>query len=140
MHQGIANKFNKFTALTCAVFLVWLDVVSSLAGITDVLGADAETVLMRVTAYCACSKCCGEYSDGITASGHRIKAGDTFAAADAKYAFGTKMMIEGYNSGKAVKVLDRGSAIQGDRLDVFFSTHQQALEWGVRHIEVNIIK
>lgn len=141
MYQGIANKSNKFTALKCAVFLVWVcgvGVVSSLAGITDVFGADAETVLMRVTAYCACGKCCGEYSDGITASGHRIKDGDMFAAADAKYAFGTEMVIDGYNGGKAVKVLDRGSAIYDNRLDVFFSSHQEALEWGVRHIEVNI--
>ena len=143
MYQGIGNKSGKFTVLKCAVFLVWVcgfGAAGSLAGITDVFGADNEIVLMQITAYCACSKCCGEYSDGLTASGHRIKDGDTFVAADAKYAFGTEMAIDGYNGGKAVKVLDRGGAIYGDRLDVFFNSHSEALEWGVQYIEVKITK
>jgi 3D (Asp-Asp-Asp) domain-containing protein len=95
-------------------------------------------VRMRVTGYCPCSKCCGEYSDGITASGHEIQPGDTFVAADKRYSFGTEMVIEGYNNGQIVKVLDRGGAIQGNKLDAFFHTHQQALEWGVRNIDVKV--
>jgi 3D (Asp-Asp-Asp) domain-containing protein len=95
-------------------------------------------VRMRVTGYCPCSKCCGEYSDGITASGHEIQPGDTFVAADKRYSFGTEMVIEGYNNGKPVKVLDRGGAIQGNKLDAFFHTHQEALEWGVRNIDVKV--
>jgi hypothetical protein len=31
-----------------------------------------ESIEMRVTAYCPCPRCCGEYSDGITACGHEI--------------------------------------------------------------------
>ncbi len=124
-----------------------------------------KTVQMRVTAYCPCSKCCGSYSDGITASGHKISQGDRFVAADKTYPFGTEMLIPGYNTGDgyknskkcdnsnehknskecessknngAVEVLDRGGAIRGKRLDVFFNTHQEALEWGVRHLDVKI--
>jgi len=95
-------------------------------------------VRMRVTGYCPCSKCCGEYSDGITANGHKIRPGDTFVAADKRYSFGTEMVIEGYNNGQTVKVLDRGGAIRGNKLDAFFHTHQQALEWGVKHIDVKV--
>jgi 3D (Asp-Asp-Asp) domain-containing protein len=99
---------------------------------------DWQTVRMRVTGYCPCVKCCGKYADGITASGHKIQPGEAFVAADKRYAFGTEMIIEGYNDGKPIKVLDRGGAIQGDKLDVFFHTHQEALEWGVRYIDVKV--
>jgi 3D (Asp-Asp-Asp) domain-containing protein len=97
-----------------------------------------QTKRMRVTAYCPCPKCCGQYSDGVTASGHKIKPGDTFVAADKRFSFGTEMVIAGYNNGQIVKVLDRGGAIRGNRLDLFFGTHQEALEWGVKHIDVKI--
>jgi 3D (Asp-Asp-Asp) domain-containing protein len=93
---------------------------------------------MRVTGYCPCSQCCCDFSDGITANKHRIQPGDVFVAADKLYPFGTKMEIEGYNSSQAVKVMDRGGAIKGNRLDLFFHTHQQALEWGVQHLDVLI--
>ena len=97
-----------------------------------------QTVQMRVTAYCPCPKCCGQYSDGVTACGHEIEPGDAFVAADKRYSFRTEMIISGYNDGQPVKVLDRGGAIQGNRLDVFFASHQEALEWGVRYLDVKV--
>jgi 3D (Asp-Asp-Asp) domain-containing protein len=97
-----------------------------------------ETVRMRVTAYCPCPMCCGQYADGMTACGHVIEAGDTFVAADKRYPFGTKMIVPGYSHGRPVNVLDRGGAIQGDRIDLFFPTHQQALEWGVQYLDVKV--
>jgi len=97
-----------------------------------------ESIEMRVTAYCPCPKCCGQYSDGVTACGYKIRPGDTFVAADRRYSFGTEMLIPGYSNGRAVKVLDRGGAIKGNRLDVFFATHQEALEWGVKYLEVSV--
>jgi len=97
-----------------------------------------ESIEMRVTAYCPCPICCGEYSDGITACGYEIQPGDTFVAADSRYPFGTEMIIPGYSTGQPVKVLDRGGAIKGNRLDVFFATHEEALEWGVQYLEVNV--
>ena len=97
-----------------------------------------ESIRMRVTAYCPCPKCCGEYSDGVTACGYKIRPGDTFVAADRRYSFGTEMLIPGYSNSRPVKVLDRGGAIKGNRLDVFFATHQEALEWGVKYLEVSV--
>ena len=97
-----------------------------------------ESIEMRVTAYCPCSKCCGQYSDGVTACGHKIQPGDTFVAADRRYSFGTEMLIPGYNNSRPVKVLDRGGAIKGNRLDVFFGSHEDALEWGVKYLDVKV--
>ena len=101
-------------------------------------GDEWESIQMRVTAYCPCRKCCGKYSDGVTACGHKIQPGDTFVAADRRYPFGTEMLIPGYSNSQPVQVLDRGDAIKGNRLDVFFATHKEALEWGVKYLVVKV--
>lgn len=60
----------------------------------------------------------------------------TIAADTRYYPFGTRMYVPGY--GKGV-VEDRGSAIKGpDRLDVFYSSHTRALQWGRRRVDVTI--
>jgi len=100
--------------------------------------ASWQIIRMRVTAYCWCSKCCGKHSDGITANGHQIRLGDTFIAADKMHSFGTEMIVPGYNNSEPVKVLDRGRVIRGNRLDVFFNSHQKALKWGVKYLPVKV--
>jgi 3D (Asp-Asp-Asp) domain-containing protein len=97
-----------------------------------------QTMRMRVTAYCPCQRCCGKYSDSQTACGHKIRPGDAFVAADKQYSFGTEMVIPGYSNAKPVKVLDRGGRIRGNRLDIFFHSHQEALKWGVKLLDVKI--
>lgn len=95
-----------------------------------------QVIRMRVTGYCGCSKCCGKFSDGVTADNHRICSGDTFVAADKFYAFGTQMIIPGYSNDRTVEVKDRGKAIKGNRLDVFFHSHAEAQKWGVKYLDV----
>ena len=97
-----------------------------------------QTVRMRVTGYCACRRCCGKFADGITACGHKIRRGDAFVAADRRYSFGTEMIVAGYNDGKPIKVLDRGGAIRGNKLDLFFHSHKEAQKWGVQYIDVEV--
>ena len=94
---------------------------------------------MIITAYCPCEKCCGIYSDGVTASGHKIRPGDCFVAAPPWIPFGARLSIPGYAGGLLVEVLDRGGAIVGNRLDVFFGGedgHEKALAWGVKELLV----
>lgn len=91
---------------------------------------------MTVTAYCPCGKCCGRFADGITASGRSVTANNgRFCAAGRSIPFGTLINIPGYGK---VPVLDRGGAIRGDKLDVYFPTHQAALEWGRKVLDVEI--
>ncbi len=85
----------------------------------------------KITGYCACSSCCGK-SNGITASGTKAKAGRTIAADTSKYPFGTKLKI----NGKVYTVEDRGGAINGDKIDIYFNSHSEALQWGVRYSTV----
>lgn len=92
----------------------------------------------RVTAYCSCEKCCGEWADGYTASGHKIEWGDRHVAAPPEIPFGTMITVPGYNNGEAVKVLDRGGSIKGKRIDVYFDEHDEALRWGVKFLDIKI--
>lgn len=87
------------------------------------------------TAYCPCSKCCGK-STGITASGLPATPNHTVAMSST-YPFGTKIEIEGYG---IYVVEDRGGAIKGDRIDIFFSSHQEALNWGRKNIRARVIE
>lgn len=88
----------------------------------------------NVSAYCPCKQCCGRYADGITASGK--PAVGFFVAAPPNVPFGTLLSIPGYNEGLPVPVLDRGGAIVGNKLDVFFPTHQEALNWGRQYLKI----
>ncbi|HWB52777.1 MAG TPA: 3D domain-containing protein [Tepidisphaeraceae bacterium] len=97
-------------------------------------------IWMRVTAYCANKKCCGPHACGITASGKPVSFNEgRFVAADTSVLpFGTKVSIPGYHGGQSVPVIDRGGAIKGDRLDVFFPSYETALQWGVKWLPVTI--
>lgn len=90
----------------------------------------------NVSAYCPCEKCCGEYADGITASGHVIQAGDKFVAAPKHIPFGTMLEIPGYGT---VPVLDRGGAIKDNKIDTFHDSHEKALVWGRKKLWVKVL-
>jgi 3D (Asp-Asp-Asp) domain-containing protein len=97
--------------------------------------------LTKVTAYCPCPKCCGKWSiHKTTASGHKVKKGDKLAAAPPEIPFGTMLSISGYNEGRPVPVLDRGGAIKGNHIDVFFDKHEEAMRWGIQWLEVKYIE
>lgn len=84
-------------------------------------------------AYCSCPKCCGQWSGGPTASGTMPEAGRTVAADWAVLPAGTEVYIE--DLGWRV-VEDTGSGITGDKLDIYMESHQAALAWGIRELEV----
>lgn len=102
----------------------------------------ARIVWMEVTAYCACRKCCGRNARGITASGKPVSFnGGRFVAADTRLLpFGTNLSIPGYNGGKPVPVIDRGGAIKGRKLDVYFSSHAVARQWGRQRLPVTVFE
>ena len=49
---------------------------------------------------------------------------------------GTKLYVEGYGYATA---LDRGSSITGNRIDLFFESHEEALSWGLRRVKVYVL-
>lgn len=91
-------------------------------------------VKFTATAYCGCAKCCGK-STGKTASGTTATAGRTVAMSSS-YSFGTKIEIQGIGT---YIVEDRGGAIKGNRIDIFFSNHQKALDFGRRTVYLKVL-
>jgi 3D (Asp-Asp-Asp) domain-containing protein len=114
---------------------------AALGNTSDSSSARTRVMTMEVTAYCPCKKCCGPKAQGITASGRRVTHNDgLFVAADTRVLpFHTQLHIPGYANGRAVPVLDRGGAIKGRKLDVFFPSHEEALKWGRQKIEVTVV-
>lgn len=96
-------------------------------------GVSGQSGVYKVTAYCACMQCCGK-TNGITASGAKATANHTIAA-PSTFAFGTKVVINGVT----YTVEDRGGAIQGNRIDIYMNSHAEALAWGVRYVEVEVL-
>lgn len=115
-----------------------------------------EYITLEATGYCKCGQCCGWKRNillqpvyaygpnegerkkvGETASGTKAKPHHTIAADTNVFPFGTRIKIPGYGWGV---VEDRGGAIEGKRLDLFFKTHKQALEWGRQTVTVEVIR
>jgi len=85
-----------------------------------------------LTAYCNCSKCCGGYAGGKTASGTIPKAGRTIAVDPKIIPYGTAIYI---NKHKYIAE-DCGGGIKGNHIDIYFSSHQEALEFGKQEAEI----
>jgi 3D (Asp-Asp-Asp) domain-containing protein len=76
------------------------------------------------------------WRDGRTATNKRAKRG--IVAADWNvFPPGTRIYIPGY--GEAV-VEDRGGAVKGLHLDLFHDTRREALQWGVKKLEVYVLE
>ena len=97
----------------------------------------------RLTAYCPCEKCCEEWAlkrplddKGkpivYTASGKIAKAGYTVAADPNVLPYGTKIKINGHE----YEVQDCGGAVTGKSIDIYFDTHDEAENFGVKFVEV----
>ena len=76
----------------------------------------------KLTGYCPCYSCCGK-SPSSPGYGVTTRATEGFTiAADKRFAFGTKLYIEGLGFRT---VEDRGGAIHGNRIDVYYDTHSE---------------
>ena len=88
----------------------------------------------KLTAYCPCEKCNGIWVGQPTASGTELTPGRTIAVDPKVIPLGTTVII----NGSEYVAEDTGSAIKGNRIDVLFPTHEEALEFGVQYADVSI--
>ena len=85
-----------------------------------------------VTHYDCCVLCCGK-TDGITASGVKATPGVTVAVDTSIIPLGSDVLVD-YGDGviNYYRADDTGSAIKGNELDLCVSSHQEAINLGVR--------
>lgn len=94
----------------------------------------------KLTAYCPCEKCCGIWAknrpNGIvyTASGAKAEAGKTIAVDPDVIPYGTEVKIGDHT----YIAQDSGSAIKGNKIDVYYDDHSAALAHGVKYAEVMV--
>ena len=97
----------------------------------------------KLTAYCSCEECCNEWAINrpkdengnpivYTANMSVAKQGVTVAADTDILPFGTSLLIDGHE----YIVQDRGGAIKGNRIDVYFDSHEEARQFGIQYKEV----
>lgn len=94
----------------------------------------------KVTAYCSCKKCCGAWAENrpngvvYTASGEKAEAGKTIAVDTSVIPFGTEVKI-----GDVIYTAqDTGSAVKGNVIDVYYDSHEEALNHGAKYQEVEV--
>ena len=98
-----------------------------------------QWVTFELSAYCPCEYCCDTYT-GITASGLNVEVG--MCAAPDNIPFDSICVIP--ELGIELNVQDRGGYIMNTydglvRLDVYFNSHEEALEFGRRVVEGYIV-
>lgn len=92
----------------------------------------------KLTAYCSCAKCCGKWAynrpNGIIygAIGEELKEGYSIAVDPSVIPYRTEVIIDG----EIYKAQDCGGAIKGNRIDVYFEDHNDALDFGVQYKEI----
>lgn len=109
-------------------------VVLLLLGLSPLARAEWKPLgTWTIRGYCPCVRCCGK-RDGRTADGtYAPGATERVLAAPREMPFGSRIWIEGVGEGI---VHDRGGAVKGQRLEIFFKTHEAALRWGAEQRRV----
>jgi len=110
-----------------------IQVISTMSPVQSYTAATATDVgeylgEFKLTAYCACSLCCGQWADGVTASGTVATEGRTVAMYGIP--LGTKLVINGI----IFTVEDRGTPY--GHIDIFMNDHSKALQFGVGSAKV----
>lgn len=97
--------------------------------------------VFKVYAYCACSKCCGKYANGITATGTKVKEGRTIAVDPKIIPLGSTVYIK-YNGKKHKYIAEDtgGGWIKGFKIDKYTKSHSKCYEWGIKNCKVYIVK
>jgi len=94
-----------------------------------------RVLTMVATGYDGCYECNKPFYGKPSYIGLPLKRG--IVAVDPRVIpMGTRLYVEGY--GEAIAA-DQGNAIKGNRIDLFFDTHQQGLDWGIKTVKVTIL-
>ena len=89
----------------------------------------------KITAYCPCDECSEGYGRH-TASSTRARSSHTIAVDPTVISYGTKVVIDG----QTYVAEDCGCGVVGDHIDIFFDTHEEVEDFGVKYKNVKLIR
>lgn len=102
---------------------------------------EIHTQTFTATAYCSCEKCCRVWATKrgpgpvVGAAGVPLIPGTSVAIDSSVYSFGTKFIDR---DGHEYIAADTGLGVKGNHIDIYFSDHQEALQWGVQYLELEV--
>ena len=154
----IAGAISAFLYITILAVLVYLTFIATAADaakhpceskaeqLVSVSEEDSYTPELTllgsftVTHYCPCSRCCGKWADGITATGTVATEGRTIAVDPDVIPLGSRVALF-YDDGRISYYIaeDTGSQILGNKIDVCIADHTRARELGVTGASVYIV-
>lgn len=79
----------------------------------------------RITHYCPCSRCCGQWANGITATGTTAKEGRTIAVDPKIIPLGSEVMIHD------LVYIAEDTGVSGNAVDIYLNDHQHCLNEGL---------
>lgn len=88
----------------------------------------------KLTAYCPCEKCCGEWADGVTATGIPAEPGVVAVDPDV-IPLGSTVLI----GDQEYLAADVGGGVKGNHIDICFADHETTVEFGVQTAEVYLV-
>lgn len=102
---------------------------------TNVSSTGGKEIYVSSTAYTASCQGCS----GVTSTGVDLKSNPNakiIAVDPSVIPLGSKVYVEGYGYATAA---DKGGAIKGNKIDVFFSSKNDAYRWGVKKVKIRVL-
>lgn len=119
--------------LLIGITALWFDAAATVG-----LGATEEWIDMgqhKVTFYCNCSRCCGAWAGGKTASGTTPERYRTAAVNPKEIGLGESIYIDGFGMRVA-----EDTGVPVGTIDIFIPDHQLCLKYGVKYRNVWIVR
>jgi 3D (Asp-Asp-Asp) domain-containing protein len=103
-------------------------------------GVRAKTIIdmgsFKLTAYCSCQECSEGYGRKTATPRVYARSEHTIAVDPDVISLGSTVKI----GDKTYKAEDVGGKVVGDHIDIFFDTHEEVEDFGVKHKNVYIIR
>ena len=104
---------------------------------TEEIPTEVPLGVCKITAYCGENypHICNDGDSTRTATGTTPTAGRTCAVDPKVIPYGSEVIINGHT----YIAEDCGGAVKGNRIDILFATHQEALNFGVQYADVSYV-
>lgn len=104
---------------------------------TALFNRSVDMGTFTATAYCKCRKCCGKWADVPgTYTGAEPTEGITIAVDPKVIPLDSQVFVLRNGDWHCYTAQDTGGAIKGQKIDIYFETHEDALAFGRQEVRV----